>query len=202
MDLTKIQTEVCRVHKGSSQAHNNSEIYKELSSWHSLEQFKLMSISSAAAKPKGLLLSYILYYCDRTQNITGPNLQKVWLPHFHTNSFLVHLVGAGHWHFYSCEFLVKLHSLADCENQLFEVSWCTQQPTSILPAGVALGLGLDEFAKFATCTWPDTGVTLRHNPKQEGSQGKMKHSTQSRVTETSPEKPRDKIFLVLMPLPM
>lgn len=96
-------------------------------------------------------------------------------------------------------FFVKFHSFADCENQLFEVSRCTQQQTSILPADVALGLGLDE---FATCTWPDTGVTLRHNPTQEGSQGKMKYSAQSRVTETRPEKPRDKIFLVLMPLPM
>lgn len=43
--------------------------------------------------------------------------------------------------------------------------------------------------------------SVRHNPT-EGSQCKIKHSGQSRVTETRPWKLRGMIILVLMPFPM
>jgi len=50
----------------------------------------------SAGKPKEELISHILYYSDRAQNVTGPNLQKGWLPDSHTNSLLVHSADAGH----------------------------------------------------------------------------------------------------------
>lgn len=125
MDLTKIQTEICRVNKGSSQAHTTQRPIKNWATCLPGILWKNLSLCPSvklllSQRESWLAISFVTL---TELKISQAQIFKTSGCHISTQTpsqFIQWVLDTDT--FIIVKFFVKFDSFADCENQLFEVS--------------------------------------------------------------------------------